>query len=199
MKDACIEAEIVSDLSLGQDKCKNIVTNVIAKREVNKIINDLQICKCSILLDESADISDKKTFCVLAKYLSPLNKKVTTKLLELMSVDATGNSANKIFDSFKNLFQKNIPLQNIVGMASNNDSVMIGRHNSFMSRLKLEIPGLIILNCICHSSALIASKACEKLSESCEILIRGVSTYISGSAKRCAILVLGFFQYGNKI
>jgi len=60
-----------------------------------------------------------------------------------------------------------------------------------MSRLKLEVPNLVTLNCICHSFAIIASKinkACDKLSQSCENLIRGVASYISGSAKRCAIL-----------
>ena len=77
-------------------------------------------------------------------------------------------------------------------MACDNASVMIGRNNSFMTHLKVEVPELITLNCICHSSALIASKACVKLPSSCESLIRGVATYISGSAKRCA--VLGEFQ-----
>lgn len=43
-----------------------------------------------------------------------------------------------------------------------------------------------MLNCICHSSAIIASKACEKLPLDCEHLIRGVASYISGSAKRNA-------------
>jgi len=51
-----------------------------------------------------------------------------------------------------------------------------------MSRLKLEVPELITLNCICHSSALVASKVCEKLPFSCENLIKGVAIYISGSA-----------------
>ncbi|KAL6257703.1 hypothetical protein P5V15_011283 [Pogonomyrmex californicus] len=165
VKHICNDPEIVSDISLARDKCKNIVINIIAKREVNKIINDLQTCKFSILIDESTDISDTKIICVLVKYLSPLNKKVTTKLLEIMSVDA------KDF-----------------GMASD-ASVMIECNNFFMFRLKLEIPGLITFNCICHSSALIASKACEKLPESYENLIRGVNSYISSSAKRCTILV----------
>lgn len=73
-------------------------------------------------------------------------------------------------------------------MASDNAAVMIGCNNSFMSRLKLEVPGLVTLNCICHSSALVVSKACEQLPQSCENLIRNVSSYVSGSAKRCAIL-----------
>ena len=57
-----------------------------------------------------------------------------------------------------------------------------------MSHLKLEVPELVTLNCICHSAALIASKACDQLPSSCETLIKGVATYISGSSKRCAIL-----------
>lgn len=57
-----------------------------------------------------------------------------------------------------------------------------------MSRLKSEVPNLTTINCICHLSAIVASKACEQLSESCENLIRGIATYISGSPKRSTIL-----------
>ncbi|KYM99024.1 hypothetical protein ALC62_10246 [Cyphomyrmex costatus] len=39
-----------------------------------------------------------------------------------------------------------------------------------------------------HSSAIVASKASEKLPSSCENLIRSISTYILDSAKRCATL-----------
>lgn len=62
-----------------------------------------------------------------------------------------------------------------------------------MTHFKTGVPELIITtNCICHLSALIASKACEKLPSFCENIIRKVGTYISGNAKRCAIL--GEFQ-----
>lgn len=49
----------MQDLSLGRNKCANIVQN-IAKREVETIIQCLQTCKFSILIDESTDISDTK-------------------------------------------------------------------------------------------------------------------------------------------
>ncbi|XP_067210313.1 protein FAM200C-like [Linepithema humile] len=193
LKDICMIPEVVSDLSLARDKCTKVVTQVIAKREVKKIIKNIQNCRFSILIDESTDILDKKLMCILVQYISPVTKKVITQLLDLLSIDATNCSANKLFEIFKSTFEKKeIPLKNIVGMTSDNAYVMIGCNNSSMSRLKLEVPGLVMLNCICHLSALVASKACEKLPESCESLIRGVSTYISGSAKRCAIL--GEFQ-----
>ncbi|XP_071581188.1 zinc finger BED domain-containing protein 5-like [Temnothorax nylanderi] len=193
IKDTCKDPKVVQDFSLGRNKCASIVKNVTAKREIETIVKYLKTCKFSILIDESTDISDTKLMCLLVRYVSPSNKKITTQLLELLSLDARDCSANKIFEIFKKcLEEKHIPIKNIVGMASDNASVMIGRKNSFMSRLKVEVPNLVTLNCICHSSAIVASKACKKLPSSCEDLIRGVATYISGSAKRCAIL--GEFQ-----
>jgi len=62
-------------------------------------------------------------------------------------------------------------------MACDNASVMTGCNNSFMSYLKLEVSDLITLNCICHSSAIIVSKACDKLLSLYESLIRGVVTF----------------------
>lgn len=64
----------------------------------------------------------------------------------------------------------------------------IGSRDSFMTRLKKEVPALVVLKCICHSSALIASKACKELPDSCENVLHAVATYFSGSAKRSAIL-----------
>jgi len=126
---------------------------------------------------------------VLVRYVSPKNKNLMTHLLDLVPLNITNCSAKKLFEIFKNLFkEKKIPLKHIVGMSSDNASVMIGCNNSFMSRLKLEIPNLVTLNYIRYSSAIIASKACDKLPQSCKNLIRGVASYISGSAKRCAIL-----------
>ncbi|XP_067212375.1 SCAN domain-containing protein 3-like [Linepithema humile] len=193
LKDICIEPEVTQNLSLKYTKCTKIVENVIAKREVEKLVEILQIRKFSILIDESTDITDTKFMCLLVKFISPTDKKIKTQLLELLALDATNCTASNIFKTFKIfLNKKNIPIKNIVGMASDNASVMTGCNNSFFSHLKTEVPGVVLLNCICHSSAIVASKACEKLPKRCENLIRNVSTYISGSAKRCAIL--GEFQ-----
>lgn len=189
MKTICLEPKIVQDLSLGRLKCSYIVKDVLAKRETEKLIEILKIRKFSILIDESTDITETKFMCVLVRYVSPIDKKVKIQLLELLCLDATDCSAKKIFEIFKTFFlEKEIPLKNIIGMASDNASVMIGRNNSFYSHLKFENPNLIMLNCICHSCAIIASKSCEKLPQNCENLIRGVATYMSGSAKRSAIL-----------
>jgi len=45
------------------------------------------------------------------------------------------------------------------------------------------------MQCICHSAALAASKATQQLPRSPEDLLRLVSSYVSGSAKRTEILL----------
>jgi len=72
---------------------------------------------------------------------------------------------------------------------------VIGYNNSFYSHLKSENTWINITKLYCHSSAIIANKACEKLSQSCENLIRSIATHISNSAKRCAILLNEFQDF----
>lgn len=77
LKNICIDSKIVHDLSLARSKCTNIVKEIIAKQEIEKIIEILQTRRFSILIDESTDIGDKKLMCVLVQFLSS-DKKVKT-------------------------------------------------------------------------------------------------------------------------
>jgi hypothetical protein len=76
-----------------------------------------------------------------------------------------------------------------IGAASDGANVMVGEHNSFFSHLKQDVPHAILMRCICHSAALVASKACKELPRGPEDLLRNIASYISGSAKPCAVLV----------
>ncbi|KYM96899.1 hypothetical protein ALC62_12436 [Cyphomyrmex costatus] len=189
LKATCSDPQVVNDLKLSRQKCTQIVKNVLGKRETEKLITNLKSQKFSILIDESTSISNDKLLCILVKYVSLENKKCITQLLELVPLDANECTADKLYSAFKECLEnKGIPLSNIVGMASDNASVMIGVRDSFVTRLKKEVPALVVLKCICHSSALIASKACSKLPDSCENVLHAVATYFSISAKRSAIL-----------
>jgi len=56
LKDVCVDPEVVQDITLVRTKCTKIVKNVIARREVEKIIQNLKTCKFSVLIDESTVI-----------------------------------------------------------------------------------------------------------------------------------------------
>ena len=164
------DSRIVHDVTLRRTKCTQIITNCLGERELQKLIDTLEGHKFSILVDESTDITDTRSLCVLAQFVSPYTKKVVTELLQLVELDATDFSAENVHAAFKLCLEsKGIPITNVVGMASDNASVMTGTRNSFMTRLQSDAPGLIVLNCICHSSALIASKACATLPDPAKI------------------------------
>jgi hypothetical protein len=129
------------------------------------------------------------------RYLS--NGEVKTRLLELLEIDAKDCSAEQLYKEFKEcLSKKGLDLINIVGVASDGAAVMVGKNNSFFSRLKQEVPHVILVKCICHTSAIISSKACAELPRTPEDMVRNIATYISGSVKRCAEL-LEFQEYFN--
>ncbi|EFN81029.1 hypothetical protein EAI_04895, partial [Harpegnathos saltator] len=169
LKDILPDSQIAKDLKLSRTKCTQIIKNVLEKRETEKTVINLINNKFSILVDASTTIVNDKLLCVLVKYVSLENKKVITELLELICLNAVDCSAGKLYSAFEHcLKSKNIPISNIVRIACDNASIMTGSRDSFISRLKKEVPNLIILKCICHSSALIASKAYAKLPNSCE-------------------------------
>lgn len=189
IKKSFIDSEIAKNLKLNRTKCTGIIKNVLTTIESDETINNLNNVKFSVLVDESTDITDHKFMCTLVRYISPLNGLIRTELLQLIALDARNWSAVKIYDAFKScLSSKSIPLSNIVGLASDGANVMIGQNNSFYTCLRNDVPSVILIQCLCHSSALIAGKACEKLPRSPEELLRNISTYCSGSAKRCAQL-----------
>lgn len=78
-----------------------------------------------------------------------------------------------MYEEFKKrINSKQIPISSLIGIASDGANVMIGKNNSFFSHLQNDLPNLVLMQCICHSAALVASKAAEKLPRSTEDLIR---------------------------
>lgn len=62
--------------------------------------------------------------------------------------------------------------------------MIVGKHNSVVSRFKSEIPTLMVFKCICHSLTLCASYAYQSLLQETEDVIKGVYLYTKYSSKR---------------
>ncbi|KAG0436554.1 hypothetical protein HPB47_017886 [Ixodes persulcatus] len=73
----------------------------------------------------------------------------------------------------KCLSEKKVPLTNIIALACDNASVMVGERNSLMTRLREKADdSFITIRCICHSLHIAASKAALKLPRNVEDLLR---------------------------
>lgn len=73
--------------------------------------------KFSLLIDESTNISLSQILAVMVKYYDNKKRKVTDALLHIIEIDEA--SAENLYKSVKNLLsEKNIPLSDIIGSAS---------------------------------------------------------------------------------
>ncbi|XP_046666782.1 uncharacterized protein LOC124358528 [Homalodisca vitripennis] len=139
--------------------------------------------KFSILVDEYTDRFDEKHLAVVARTCTGIYEVLDEFLCLLNVVDGTAIGLyNLLTDFFK---QHNIPFkENMVGFAADGTNTMMGVKNSLQAHLKNDIPNLFVMKCICHSLALCASYACEKLPNDVEELVRNIYSYFKYSSKR---------------
>lgn len=182
------DPNVLKNMSMGRTKCGHLIANVLGPIETNRVAKTLQNTKFSIFIDETSDISNEKWMTFYARYVLRESLKVHSQLVKLIDIDATDCSAEKLFNAFKlEMWRLQIPFQNISALSCDNASVMVGKHESFKTKLQKMNKNVLILTCPCHSVALVAFAACHVIPDICEEFIRKIAFYINSSPKRTAI------------
>ena len=181
------DSTIASGVKLKRTKIKRLITNVIGKAVEEKKLASLKGKLFSLLIDESTDLGNDKNLCIVTKSITDDGLSCSTLLLDYVKIkDAT---AENLFCVFKHCLSKyGLSIKNVVGYCSDNANVMIGEHNSFVSRLLHENNEVVVLGCICHSLNLVASAASECLPKNVESLLHLIYSYFSRSPKRQSVL-----------
>ncbi|KAG5340317.1 SCND3 protein, partial [Acromyrmex heyeri] len=165
-----------------------IFTNVLSSVETERVVDNIQNTKFTIFIDETSDICNDKWMTFLVRYIEPKTLDNRTQLVKLIDIDARDCSAEKLYEAFRNeMWTLQIPFTNIVALSCDNASVMTGKHLSFKKKLEQVCPRLLTFSCPCHSSALIANAACNKIPDFCEEFIKKIARYINSSPKRSAV------------
>ncbi|KAE8738254.1 hypothetical protein FOCC_FOCC016275 [Frankliniella occidentalis] len=174
------------------DKHQKNIKAISNVRKISDVLITSGCCseKTQSAIDESTDKGNNKNMILIVYYTDPAKGKPTAAIFEMIELDPKDCSAQAIYTKFRAVLTDiyNVPITNILGLACDNAPVMVGIHNSFYSRLKAECPWLVLLGCVCHSSAIAASHACKNLPANVEGPVRRVANYVSGSPKRSAIL-----------
>lgn len=80
-----------------------------------------------------------------------------------------------------------LPMKNLVGIGTDNASVMVGINNGVHAKLKEKhkLPGLVLLRCVCHSLQLATSAATkDTLPRNLEFMIKETYNWFSHSSLR---------------
>lgn len=177
------DSAIAQGMSFKRNKAAYVMQQGIAHYERLTIVDICREQKFSIIIDESTDVSTAEVLAVVVRFLDEKRAKVVDTLLDLVEV-GDGTSAG-LFTAVKKLLANNeIPISNVVGFAADNCSTMMGTEAGFQALLKKEIPSVFVLGCVCHSFALCANAASNRLPSWLEAFIKSVCFYFSRSSKR---------------
>lgn len=160
LKKAITDSTAVKDMQLHRTKCSNIIKNVLSPHFKEDLKRDIGNGKFSLLLDESTDITVTKYLGIVIIYYSTTLKKINTTFLKLAALSEC--TADGIICAVKDtLAEFHLNFKNILGIGTDNASVMTGVNNGVHAKLKKDIPGLVLVRCVCHSIQLATSHALE--------------------------------------
>lgn len=175
------DSKIAANMQIRRTKASYVLQDGIAHAEKESLSDMLADSNFSLMIDESTDISVTQVLAIVIRFLQ--NNSVKDALLDIVEVE--DGSSETLYSTVKNILEKKkIPLQNIVGFAADNCATMMGKHSGFQALMKRDLPNVFVLGCVCHSFALCASHASEKLPSWLETFVKDICSYFSRSSKR---------------
>lgn len=174
------DSKIATKFSCGRTKTTQIVKRSLSPSLHQDVVQHLQTQPFSMALDESNDRNSDKSLAILVRYFTDRSY---TKFLA-MPICNIGTASN-IFDHLQQVFLENdIPWSNLVGFVSDNCSVMTGKHNSVVSRIKEKVPSVFDFGCVCHLANLCAIAGIKTLPLPVEDLLVDVYFHFYHSSNR---------------
>ena len=182
LKEIFPDSKIAQNIKMGKTKTSYIV-NEIAREEKFELAKILQSQKFSVIIDETTDISISQILGIVVRYLDYKRSQVVDAMLDTVEIE-NGTGAG-LYEKVKEvLSSKNIPISNIIGLGCDNCATMMGGSNGFKAHMLKDLPSLFVLGCICHSFALCANHAAERLPSWLETFLKDITSYFCRSSKR---------------
>ncbi|XP_058467037.1 uncharacterized protein LOC131439941 [Malaya genurostris] len=185
------DSEIARNLSLGRTKATAIVSCVLGETHNKQLTEVLTKNYFSLLIDESTDVSTKKTLVMVVRTHSWVDDTLTIRDYFYHVAEMIETDAKSIYSAIINKFvMDDIPYKkNLIGFAADGANVMFGSNNSVSVLLKMDCPNLVLIKCICHSFALCASYACKNIPPYVEQMCKDIYAFLSNSPLRTAKFV----------
>jgi len=180
------DSEAGKGIKMHGTKCTTVICNILSPHFENNFKTSFADQPYSILIDESTDISVLKFLGVTIMYFGRNIGKIMSTYLSLVEMEAC--DADAITEAVcKTIEEKGLNIKKMVGLGSDNASVMVGINNGVYKNLKEKVPSLIHIPCVCHSLQLAVSAAASTaLPRNIEYLIKETYNWFSHSTLRQA-------------
>ena len=182
-------------MQLDRIAVSQIIKDCIAPSFKSNVIEKLRQSKFDIQFDESTDVSQIQSGCIILKFLDFNLRKVATNLWKIVPVldeyddDHEANAA-RLYEKITATFtEENVPLNNVAAFASDGCSTMMGAHNSVSQRFQQNNPTTVIVKCPSHSIHFCAENAMKQLPNDIVKFCSAIYKFFSRSPKRQHTLV----------
>lgn len=116
-------------------KATAIENDIVGPYAREDIANELRSTCFSIIIDEGTDISMKKCLVLIVRYIPVGKHSVVDRFFGLLEV--VDGTAKGLYDAIVNYFKNlKVPTTNMIGLATDNASVMRGKHNSVKQKFQ---------------------------------------------------------------
>uniref|UniRef100_A0A5S6QBY1 DUF4371 domain-containing protein n=1 Tax=Trichuris muris TaxID=70415 RepID=A0A5S6QBY1_TRIMR len=160
--------EIIKKISLSNNTVPRRIDDMSADVE-NTLCNVLRTEKFCLQVDESTLPQNDALLLAYVRFIK--EGRLVQELLfarELLT-DTRGES---IFRTVENFFkEKEIPLTNVIAVATDGAPSILGRHREFLSYLKEKVPDLLAVHCVIHRQHLVAKRPSDRLNRPLQYMI----------------------------
>ena len=160
LKDIFKDSKIAQKINLGRTKATAITKHVIGDCYFASLTELLKRRKFSILIDESTDIGNVKTLCIVVRFFDEVTQLVQTcfwKLEQIFSEQnrdfvRDGATVERLYSEvMKSISEAGVPLDNVVGFGSDGCNTMMGRHKVCVRERVLCVPCVSVLTYVYYS------------------------------------------------
>ena len=155
-----------------------------------------------ILLDEVTDVSVKNQMVFFIQYVDATTKRTEVAFFAVADVLEESTSANsetlhKVVEKILSVLGDDV--RKLSSAVTDGASVMTGKLNGLMARLKKDFPSLVSVHCICHRLALACVKSADTTSyvKNVSEYLRQLWKFFEDSPKRTAVLVRVQLEMAN--
>ncbi|XP_035232078.1 protein ZBED8-like, partial [Stegodyphus dumicola] len=140
----------------------------------NTVVSELKNCKFSIQLDESV-FGVSAILMAYVRYFSKIKGEVIDEFLfaKYLETDGKGVTIFRCLQEYLNKYD--IPLENIIAVATDGAPSMVGRYRGFATCLKEKVPGIRTIHCVLHRHNLVAKYLSSELHEALQFCIKSIN------------------------
>jgi len=137
------------------------IGNVVKELTLKKV----RAASCfGLMTDEMRDVSVASQLITFVQYFCTQSETVETKFLSPQDVlkEHDAAIAQAIYDLLKEeLLSSQLDIKDVMGLATDGASVMLGTREGVASKLKGDNPCIIAVHCVCHRQALACTDSNE--------------------------------------